>query len=216
MGEKESALVAAIAEIRDDDAMNLVDSYIAEGMPPLQILELSRQAMDVIGQRYECGEYFLPELILAGDLLTLIAQKVKPLLPHASRGVEDGTNTVVIGTVAGDLHDIGKNIVVLMLEVNGFKVVDLGIDVSVQKFVDAVRQHQAAVVGMSGFLTMAFDSMRDTVAAISKAGMRDRVKIMIGGGQVDDIVKDYTGADAYGASAMAAVTLCEGWMRKTA
>ena len=213
MGEKESALVAAIAEIREDDAMNLVDSYIAEGMPPMQILELSRQAMDIIGQHYDCGEYFLPELILAGDLLTQIAQKVKPLLPHTSR-TDDGNSTVIIGTVAGDLHDIGKNIVVLMLEVNGFKVVDLGIDVAIQKFVDAVREHKPAVVGMSGFLTMAFDSMRDTVAAISKAGMRDQVKIMIGGGQVDDVVKDYTGADAYGANAMAAVTLCEGWIRK--
>jgi 5-methyltetrahydrofolate--homocysteine methyltransferase len=105
--------------------------------------------------------------------------------------------------------------VVLMLEVNGFKVVDLGIDVPIQKFVDAVREHKPAVVGMSGFLTMAFDSMRDTVAALSKAGMRDQVKIMIGGGQVDEVVKDYTGADAYGANAMAAVTLCEGWIRKT-
>lgn len=213
MGDKEAALVAAIAEIREDDAMSLVESYIAEGMAPMRILDLSREAMDVIGQRYECGEYFLPELILAGDLLTEIAHKVKPLLPHSSRG--DGSNsTVIIGTVAGDLHDIGKNIVVLMLEVNGFKVVDLGIDVSIQKFVDAVREHKPAVVGMSGFLTMAFDSMRDTVAAISKAGVRDQVKIMIGGGQVDEVVKDYTGADAYGASAMAAVTLCEGWTRK--
>jgi len=213
MSEKESALVNAIAEINEEQALALVREFLAEGMAPLHILELSRQAMDVIGERYDCGEYFLPELIIAGDLLGEIAKMVKPLLAQ-SAAAKAAEQTVIIGTVAGDLHDIGKNIVVLMLEVNGFKVIDLGVDVSVQKFLDAIREHKPAVVGMSGFLTMAFDSMKNTIAAIDQAGLRGQVKIMIGGGQVDEVVRGYTGADAFGDNAMSAVNLCQGWVGK--
>jgi 5-methyltetrahydrofolate--homocysteine methyltransferase len=119
---------------------------------------------------------------------------------------------VLIGTVEGDIHDIGKDIVVFMLDVNGFEVMDLGIDVPVQKFVDAVREFKPAVVGLSGFLTLAFDAMKATVEALSKAGLRDKVKIMIGGGQIDDQVRKYTEADAYGADAMAGVALAKGWI----
>jgi 5-methyltetrahydrofolate--homocysteine methyltransferase len=119
---------------------------------------------------------------------------------------------VLIGTVEGDIHDIGKDIVVFMLDVNGFEVMDLGIDVPVQKFVDAVKEFKPAVVGLSGFLTLAFDAMKATVEALAKAGLRDKVKIMIGGGQIDDQVRKYTGADAYGADAMAGVALAKGWI----
>jgi 5-methyltetrahydrofolate--homocysteine methyltransferase len=213
--DKNTALVKAIAEINEEEALGLVRQCLAEGAGPLEILELSRQAMDIIGERYDCGEYFLPELIIAGDLLGQIAQLVKPLLEQTA-GPKGKEHTVVIGTVAGDLHDIGKNIVVLMLEVNGFKVVDLGVDVPAQKFVEAIGEHKPEVVAMSGFLTMAFDAMKDTVAAIAKAGLRDQVKIMVGGGQVDEVVREYTGADAYGANATAAVTLAHGWTRKPA
>jgi 5-methyltetrahydrofolate--homocysteine methyltransferase len=114
--------------------------------------------------------------------------------------------------VAGDIHDIGKDLVVFMLDVSGFEVTDLGIDVPVKKFVDAVKETGSTVVGLSGFLTLAFDSMKETVDALAKAGLRDKVKIMIGGGQIDDQVKKYTGADAYGRDAMAAVKLAKGWI----
>jgi 5-methyltetrahydrofolate--homocysteine methyltransferase len=110
------------------------------------------------------------------------------------------------------LHDIGKNIVTFMLDINGYKVVDLGIDVPVDSIIDAIKQHEPAVVGLSGFLTLAFDSMKETIEAIQKAGLREHIKIMIGGGQVDNTVKEYTGADAYGLNAMDAVSLCGGWI----
>jgi 5-methyltetrahydrofolate--homocysteine methyltransferase len=113
--------------------------------------------------------------------------------------------------VAGDIHDIGKNIVTFMLDVNGFEVHDLGIDVPASKFVTAIEELEPEVVGLSGFLTLAFDSMRDTVAAIETAGLRHKVKIMIGGGQVTDKIREYTGADAYGDDAMAAVALARAW-----
>jgi 5-methyltetrahydrofolate--homocysteine methyltransferase len=118
---------------------------------------------------------------------------------------------VLIGTVAGDLHDIGKNIVAFMLEVGGFEVMDLGIDVPPKKFIEAVRSFQPQVVGLSGFLTLAFDAMKELIAAIEQEGLRDKVKIMIGGGQIDDQVRKHTGADAYGKDAMTAVKLALTW-----
>ena len=117
-----------------------------------------------------------------------------------------------MGTVEGDIHDIGKNIVTFMLDVNGFDVLDLGVDVSSQKYVEAIRDFQPQVVGLSGFLTLAFDTMKETIEAIQAAGLRDQVKIMVGGGQMDDQVRAYTGADAYGRDAMAAVKLAKDWI----
>jgi 5-methyltetrahydrofolate--homocysteine methyltransferase len=114
--------------------------------------------------------------------------------------------------VEGDIHDIAKDIVEFMLEVNGFEVIDLGVDVPAAKFVEAVKQSGATVVGLSGFLTLAYDPMKNTVQALKDAGLRDKVKIMIGGGQMDDQVAAYAKADAYGKDAMAAVTLAKGWV----
>jgi methanogenic corrinoid protein MtbC1 len=117
----------------------------------------------------------------------------------------------VIGTVAGDIHDIGKDIVIFMLDVNNFEVIDLGVDVPAEKFVEVVRERRPQVVGLSGFLTMAFDQMKVTVEALQAAGLRDSVKVMIGGAIMDDEVSRYVGADAYGADAPAAVRLATGW-----
>jgi 5-methyltetrahydrofolate--homocysteine methyltransferase len=119
---------------------------------------------------------------------------------------------VLIGTVAGDIHDIGKNIVTFMLDVNGFDVLDLGVDVSPQKFVEAIQDFEPQVIGLSGFLTLAFDAMKETVEAIKAAGLRDGVKIMIGGGQVNEKIQEYTSADAYGKDAMAGVSLAKKWI----
>jgi 5-methyltetrahydrofolate--homocysteine methyltransferase len=117
-----------------------------------------------------------------------------------------------MGTVKGDIHDIGKNMVTFLLETNGFDVLDIGIDQSPDEFVEAIKSFKPQVVGMSGLLTLAFDSMRATVQAIQKAGLRDRVRIMIGGGQVTEKVKEYTGADAYGADAVAGIRLAKQWI----
>ena len=156
------------------------------------------------------GTYFLPELILSGVMLGQIAQMVKPKLAKAEEVERHGK--VVIGTVEGDIHDIGKDIVVFMLDVNGFDVLDLGIDVPPQEFVDAIKDFEPQVVGLSGFLNLAFDSMKVTVEAIQKAGLRDKVKIMIGGGQMSDSIRDHCGADAYGEDAMAGVSLAKEWV----
>lgn len=203
----------AIAEMREDEALDLTKEFMAAGGDPQAVLETCRQALEIVGKRFEAGEYFLPELVLAGEMFREIGEIVKPALATKSTGQAKSAGTVVIGTVHGDLHDIGKNIVCFMLEVNGYKVVDLGIDVPVEKFVETVRELHPPVLGLSGFLTLAFDSMKETVEALGKAGLRDKMKIMIGGGQIDEAVRAYTGADAFGRNAMAAVNLCRQWIK---
>ena len=147
---------------------------------------------------------------MAGEILRQVSEIVKPLLGGDEQTKKYGR--IVIGTVAGDIHDIGKNIVTFMLEANGFEVIDLGVDVRPEIFVSKIKEVEPQVVGFSGFLTLAFESMKRTTEAIEKAGLRDSVKIMIGGGQIDEAVRKYVGADAYGKDAVAAVTLCKKWI----
>jgi methanogenic corrinoid protein MtbC1 len=204
-------LVNAIADMKEQEALKLAKEMVEGGSDPMAILDSAREAMGVVGQRYEEGNYFLPELILAGVMLNQIAEMVKPLLADKATEMERH-GKVVIGTVEGDIHDIGKDIVVFMLDVNGFDVLDLGIDVAPSKFVEAIKDFQPQVVGLSGFLTLAFDSMKDTVEAMKKAGVRDKVKVMIGGGQISEEIRKHTGADAYGKDAMAGVSLAREWV----
>jgi methanogenic corrinoid protein MtbC1 len=203
-------LVDAIAEMREQEALAIAREMVESGSDPMEILDSAREAMGIVGERYEKGTYFLPELILSGVMLNQIAEIVRPVLAEASKVERHGK--VVIGTVEGDIHDIGKDIVVFMLDVNGFDVLDLGIDVPPQKFVEAINDFQPQVVGLSGFLTLAFDAMKDTVEAIKKAGQRDKVKIMIGGGQISEEIRKHTGADAYGKDAVAGVSLAKQWV----
>jgi len=205
-------LVSAIADMREEEALKLVRKMVDEGTTPVVILDAAREAMGIVGERYEKGSYFLPELIMAGEMLTQITQIVKPELAKMPEVERHGK--VLIGTVNGDIHDIGKNIVSFMLDVNGFDVRDLGVDVAPQKFVEAIREFHPQVIGLSGFLTLAFDAMKETIEAIQSAGLRQGVKIMIGGGQITEQIKDYAGADAYGRDAMAGVSLAKKWLGK--
>jgi methanogenic corrinoid protein MtbC1 len=202
-------LVNAIADMREEEALKLVKEMVEGDSDPMAILDDAREAMDLVGQRYEEGTYYLPELMLAGELMKQIADILKPELAKLPEVERHGK--VLIGTVHGDIHDIGKNIVSFMLDVNGFDVRDLGVDVPAEKFVEAIKDFQPQVVGLSGFLALAYDAMKETVEAIKKAGLRDQVKIMVGGGQVSEQVRKYTGADAYGKDAMAGVSLAKEW-----
>ena len=203
-------LTRAIMDLEENEALRLVRERIDSGADPKAILEESRKGMEIVGQRFSDGTYFLPELIFSGEILKEITEMVKPALKKDVPAKRLGK--VIIGTVAGDIHDIGKDIVVFMLDVSGFEVYDLGVDVPAQRFVDKIKETEAPVVGLSGFLTLAFDSMKETVAAIKAAGLRDKVKIMIGGGQIDDKIREYTNADAYGKDAMAGVSLAKVWL----
>jgi len=203
-------LVKLLSDLKEPEALAFVDKSLEEGADPMDLLGQTKEAMNIVGQRFATEEYFIPDLVFSGEILKGIVQMLEP---HLKKGQEEERlGKVVIGTVAGDIHDIGKDLVIFMLDVNGFEVLDLGIDVPVQKFVDTIKETGSRVVGLSGFLTLAFQSMKDTVEAINAAGLRNDVKIMIGGGQIDEQVKSFTGADAYGKDAMEAVTLTNKWI----
>ena len=202
-------LVEAMAGMKEQEALGLAKEMLAGGEDPLKIMDLCREAVEVVGKRFEEGKYFLPELMMAGEMLKQISEMAKPLIQTEQKVERSGK--VVIGTVEGDIHDIGKDIVTFLLDVNGFEVHDLGVDVPRQNFVDAIKEVEPQVVGLSGLLTLAYDAMKNTVEAIAEAGLRDSVKIMIGGGGMSEEVRKYVGADAYGADAMAAVNLSKDW-----
>jgi methanogenic corrinoid protein MtbC1 len=211
--EEERQLVEWLADMNEDDALPMAKRMLLEdGKDPMRVLDLCRSAMDIVGKRFEEGEYFLPELVLAGEMLDTIGAIAKPLIKQQGGGAAQTHGKVLIGTVHGDLHDIGKNIVTFMLDINGFEVKDIGIDVPVAKFIDEIKAFQPDVVGLSGFLTLAFDSMKETIGAFDAAGLRGGFKVMIGGGQIDETVRNYTGADAFGVNAVEAVHLCRKWM----
>ena len=202
-------LASTLADLKEAEALKIVEDRLKAGEEPLKILGDARRGMEVVGKRFADSEYFIPDLVYSGEILKAVTEMVKPKLTKATETKRLGK--VVFGTVAGDIHDIGKDIVVFMLDVNGFEVHDLGVDVPAQKFVDKIKESGAPVVGLSGFLALAFDSMKETVEAIKAAGLRDKVKVMIGGGQMSDEIKNYTGADAYGKDAMAGVSLAKKW-----
>ena len=203
-------LVNLLADLKEQEAIKLVKDRLAKGDDAMKILDDARSGMEIVDKRFAESQYFVPDLVYSGEILKAVSELVKPKLTQAAGTKKLGK--IVFGTVAGDIHDIGKDIVVFMLDVNGFEVYDLGVDVPAQKFVEKIKESGAPVVGLSGFLALAFDSMKETVEAIKAAGLRDKVKVMIGGGQMSDEIKKYTGADAYGKDAMAGVTLAKKWV----
>jgi methanogenic corrinoid protein MtbC1 len=205
-------LVDAMVHMHEAEALELAEKMLEAGKDPLQVLDLGREALEIVGKRFEAGKYFLPELIMSGEMLKKISKIAKPFIKPESNRKKEVAGKVVIGSVKGDIHDIGKDMVTFMLDINGFEVHDLGVDVPAEKFVEAIKAFQPEVVGMSALLTTAFESMKNTVAVIKDAGLRDQVKIMVGGGSVDEKVRAYAGADAYGADAVAAVNLSKAWI----
>ena len=202
-------LVELISELKKKEAIEVTERRLKAGEDPLKILDDGRKAMQIVGARFSEGTYFIPDLVYSGKILGEIAEIIKPVLSQSPESKK--LAKIVIGTVAGDLHDIGKDLVTFMLDINGFEVYDLGIDVQPQTFVEKIKEVQPEVIGLSGFLTSVYQAMKDTVDAIAEAGLRDQVKIMIGGGVMDDEVKRFSGADAYGRDAMAAVNLARKW-----
>jgi 5-methyltetrahydrofolate--homocysteine methyltransferase len=164
-------------------------------------------AMDEVGKKFEANEYFVPELLLAARAMKACLELIRPLL--AAKGIEP-TGRVVIGTVKGDLHDIGKNLVAAMLEGGGYEVIDLGVNVDPMKFVRAVKDKSAHIVALSALLTTTMPAMKTTIDAIKQAGLRDTVKIMVGGAPVTESYAKEIGADGYSQNAAGAVSLARG------
>lgn len=204
-------LIKAIVSMDGDEAVRITSNLLEQGVEANSILTDCQTAMEEVGKLFETQDYFLPELIMGGEILKQITEIIKPKLVDTQDN-NSKKGKVLFGTVFGDIHDIGKDIVIFMLETNNYEVVDLGVDVSVDRFVDAIKEEKPDIVGMSGFLTKTFDAMKETIKGIKEAGLRDQVKIMIGGGTVTEDVTAYVSADAYGETAMDAVTLANQWM----
>lgn len=203
-------LKQAIIDGKAPVSKELTEKMLKEGVRPGEFFPNAIiPAMDEVGRRMRECEFFIPEVLIAARAARASSDILRPLL--VGEDAMTAAGTVVCGTVKGDLHDIGKNIVTFMLDINGFEVKDIGVDVPVATFLDEIGDFKPDVLGLSGFLTLAFDSMKETIDAIASAGLRDNMKIMIGGGQIDETVRAYTGADAFGTSAVDAVTLCRGW-----
>jgi methanogenic corrinoid protein MtbC1 len=201
-------LVNAFADLDEETVLRLVREKLQQEEDPLQIVEFCRKGLDVVGQRYEAMEYFLSQLVLAADIFQKIFETITPKLKDQKAKVR---GKIVLGTVQGDIHDMGKNLVGMLLKLNGFEVYDLGVDVPPEAFVQKVKETRAKIVAMSGLLTIAWDSMKKTIEKLKDAGLRDKVKIMIGGGTTNNTVVDYVGADNLGKTTIDAVKLAINW-----
>ncbi len=200
-----SKLFEAVVNGDATTARNLTEQALADAVEPLVLVnEHLAPAMDEVGQRFEKCDYFVPELLLSARAMKGALELIRPLL--AASGAEPA-GRVVIGTVKGDLHDIGKNLVASMFEGGGFEVIDLGVNVAPAKFVDTAHQQNAHIISMSALLTTTMLSMRGTIEALKTAGLRDRVKVLIGGAPITQRFADEIGADGFGATAVDAVAL---------
>lgn len=202
-----ATIAKAIEEGNLYEIEDIVKAALGAGESPKDLLEAMMTGLRTCGDHFETGEYFLPELMGAGEAFKA---GMAVLAPKLSSGDRVSQGTVVLGTVRGDVHDIGKNLVGFMLESSGFTVVDIGTDVSTERFVQAVREHKPKVLGMSALLTTTMLGMQDVIAELKRQGLRDGVKVIIGGGPVSKKYAEDIGADAYGNDAAQAVTLVKG------
>ncbi len=196
-------LKAALIDGNADTVNALTQALLATGTPAKEILDQALlPGMEVVGERMRSGDCFIPEVLLSARTMQGALDLLKP---HMLAGESTSAGTIVIGTVEGDLHDIGKNLVGMMLQGAGFEVVNLGTGVTPAQFVAAVKEHDASLLGMSALLTTTLPKMVATIASLKEAGMRDAVKVMVGGAPVTQAYADEIGADGYGANAAAAV-----------
>jgi methylmalonyl-CoA mutase cobalamin-binding domain/chain len=194
-----------IVDMDEEGSIKLAKEYLEGGGDPQKLLDVCRNAMGVIGDKFEKGEYFLSELLLGGEIFGSIMEFTLPLLKE---GDVKKLGKIVLGTVKDDIHNIGKDIFKAFVEAAGFEVVDIGVDVPEEKFVEAVKEHKPDIVGMSCLITAGISSMKKTVEALKESGLTD-FKIIIGGGRVDEEVKQLAGADAWADDAARGVRLCK-------
>lgn len=210
MGNKED-LTKAVIDLDEDNAYKLVELLLEEGIEPKDIIEILREGVEVVGEKFNTKEYFLTELVMAGEIFTQAATILEPHMNKASID-ESSVESIVVATVQGDVHDIGKNIFVTLLKSAGYNVVDLGVDIPPEKFVETVKKTGAKIVAYSGLLTVALESMNATTEALKAAGLRDKVKIIIGGLPVDELWMKEAGADAFTDNAFEGVNIVKKWL----
>lgn len=206
-------LTQAVGELDEEKVLALLNEFVATkpgGEEANKVVNACQQGMAIVGELFEKGEYFVGDLIFAGELLTAAIETLKPVLAGVN---SSKIGKIVLGTVKGDLHDIGKNIFASMAEAAGFEVYDLGIDVPASAFVEKIKEVKPEIVGMSGVLTLALDAMKNTIDAIKEAGLRDDVKIIIGGNPVTEEACKQVGADSFTTNAAEGVKTCQEWVK---
>ncbi|MFW9949448.1 MAG: B12-binding domain-containing protein [Candidatus Thorarchaeota archaeon] len=211
MGKQED-LVQAVIDLDETKSYELVKNLVEIGTDPKIIIDLLRQAVEVVGNKFNKREYFLTELVMAGEIFSQSTKILEPVI-REDNIEKNSIETIVVGTVKGDVHDIGKNIFVTLLKSAGYNVIDLGVDIDPEKFVEKVKETGAKVVAYSGLLTVALDSMNATTEALKIAGLRDKVKIIIGGLPVDELWMNKAGADAFTDNAFEGVKIVNNWLR---
>jgi len=205
-------IMEAIVNLQLEEALEYAKKAVDVGVDPQEIISNSIvKGMEIVGEKFEKGEYFLSELIAAGEIGKQIIELLNPFIKMSARESRR-LGKVVIGTVRGDIHDIGKNIVAMLLDTAGFEVIDLGADVPPDRFVEAVAKHDAKIVAMSALLTVTMPEMRGVIEELKKTGLRDRVKVIVGGAPVTKEFADEIGADGYGENAFEGVKICKSWM----
>jgi len=207
-----SQLANAIADLKEDEALRIVRHRLEVTEEPMSLVEECRRGMAIVGERYKSNEYFLGELIMSSVIFKEVMALIEPKLRGDTQAPIIGQ--IVLGTVKGDIHNIGKDIVATLLRINGFKVFDLGIDVELQAFVEKLVETRASILGLSGLITPSYGAMRDTVKAVEEKGIRDKVKVIIGGSIVTEQVKDYVGADAFTKDGLEGVDICKEFMKE--
>ena len=198
-------IMNSIIDLDEPNALELATQMVDSGVDPVDILEQCRKGMAIVGEKFESGDFFLSEMIMAAEIFNQVMDMIRPQL---KKNVKESKGKIILGTVEGDVHDIGKNIIIALLEAEGFDVIDLGVDVPPVQFVEAIKKHEPDIVGMSSLLTVALESTKKTVDAIVEAGLRDKVKIIIGGGRIDAYSADYIKPDASSDNAAHGVRLC--------
>jgi dimethylamine corrinoid protein len=203
-------LIKAMVDIDEETVYSIVKNLLESGTSPEEIIIALRKAVQQIGDKFDSKEYFLTELVMGGEMFSQAAELIKPYMKTGEQTKKTGK--IVVGTVSGDVHDIGKNIFSTLCEAAGFEVHDLGVDVSVEKFVATVKEVKPQVVGYSGLLTIAMEAMKATTEALKEAGLRDGLKIIIGGLPVDDAWQEIAGADANTQSAFEGLNIVKKWV----
>jgi methanogenic corrinoid protein MtbC1 len=211
MPKKSSMLAVLISDLEEEKFLSAVKKRIQEKDSPLDILDECREGIRIVGDRFAQGEYFVSDLLMSGEIFKGAMALLEPLMTSGNQGKSAGK--IVFGTVKGDIHNIGKDIVISILKADGFEVIDMGVDVPEEQFVNKIRETGATMVGLSGLLTLAYDSMKSTVDAFAEAGLRKQVKVMVGGSMMNDSVCSYIGADAWGNNVGTAVTIARSFAK---
>ena len=206
-------LIDAMVEMKEAELLALTKKYLENGAEAADVLKGYQEAMSIVGKRFEEEIYFIPELILSGEMMKQGATLIGPYLKEGSEDADiKGKKKFLLATVHGDIHDIGKDIVHMMMELSGFEVLDLGVDVPSDKIIAEAKSFEPDVIGLSGLLTLAYEPMKQVVSKLREAGLREACKVIIGGAQTDQSICEFVGADAYATDVVSGVNHCKQWV----